>query len=101
MGTFDSSVFIPYLVEYIPPQLIDKAVDFSKENAGFDLWKTDDGIQWYQISKNGFGNPFNYGVRTFTSASAGLFVGTANPFKDKDPLTGDPRAGGLEIWLGK
>ena len=47
---------------------------------GADFFKTKDGRFWQPVTKTGFGDPFNYGVRTLQSTPAGLFVGTANPF---------------------
>ena len=47
---------------------------------GADFFKTTDGRYWQPVTKTGFGDPFNYGVRTLQSTPAGLFVGTANPF---------------------
>jgi hypothetical protein len=67
---------------------------------GFDLWGTPDGVHWTCITRTGFGNPFNNGVRTLKSTPVGLFVGTMNFFTEaKDLTTGDSR-GGTEIWLG-
>ena len=100
LGTYDNSVYLPYLKEYIPEALYDWVDRFAAEQGGFDLWKTSDGVEWEEITHIGFGNRFNYGVRTLSPSPLGLFLGTANPFKDKEPLTGKPRAGGLEIWLG-
>ncbi|MDY6862247.1 MAG: hypothetical protein SV062_04570 [Thermodesulfobacteriota bacterium] len=100
LGTYDSSVFLPYFEEYFSPSQQEIVKYFSEKNGGFDLWKSSDGIIWDRISHNGFNNTFNYGIRTFAATPAGLFLGTANPFKDKEPETGKPRAGGLEIWQG-
>jgi hypothetical protein len=47
---------------------------------GFDLWVTDDGLSWWPITLNGFGDPLNMGGRTLKGTDHGLFVGTANPF---------------------
>jgi hypothetical protein len=67
---------------------------------GFDLWRTRDGVRWTCITRTGFGNPFNSGVRTLKSTPIGLFVGSQNLFTEaKDPVTGEP-CGGTEIWLG-
>lgn len=84
---------------------IDKLVDCL---AGFDLWRSADGDSWLPVTKNGFGNHYNFGIRTMASTKHGLFIGAANPFGTK---TGIKRAGGwryetnphgsLEIWLGK
>ena len=60
---------------------------------GFDLYRSDNGVSWTPISKDGLGNAANYGVRTFASVPGlGLVVGTANPF------TSLP--GGAEVWVG-
>lgn len=45
---------------------------------GFDLYKSSDGIHFSAITINGFGDPFDFGIRTFQSTPYGLFVGTAN-----------------------
>jgi hypothetical protein len=82
-GTYDWSVFgIP---QYPAA---------SERVAGFDLWRSHDGVHWQPMSTTGFDNPYNYGVRTLEDTPAGLFLGTANPFaKAPDHL------GGLEVWL--
>jgi len=70
-------------------------------DGGFDLWCTQDGVRWTCITRTGFGNPYNNGVRTLKSTPVGLFVGTMNFFTEaKDPVTGEP-CGGTEIWLGR
>jgi len=69
-------------------------------DGGCDLWGTRDGIHWTCLTRTGFGNPCNNGVRTLKSTPVGLFVGTMNFFTEaKDPATGELR-GGTEIWLG-
>lgn len=82
-GTYDYSTFI--LPQY--PVI-------GKRLAGFDLWKSRDGIHWSKISTTGFGNPFNYGVRTMLDTPYGFFLGTANPFANAPN-----HQGGAEIWL--
>lgn len=74
---------------------------------GFDLWRTRDGEVWSAVTRTGFGNPWNYGIRTMVSTPVGMFVGTANPFGPLVAVKGpggwryetNPR-GGLEVWLG-
>jgi hypothetical protein len=65
---------------------------------GFHLWGSDDGITWSLVSDDGFGNPFNQGVRKLESSPLGLFVGTANPFTLEEGANGG--TGGGEVWLG-
>src|SRR3546814_6205008 len=77
------------------------------ETGGFSLWRTDDGVHWEPVTRDGFGNKFNWGGRTFASTPHGLFVGTANPFGPRLAMRRDgewqygfnPR-GGCEVWLG-
>ena len=75
---------------------------------GFDLWRSRDGVQWLPVTRSGFRNPYNWGVRSMVSTPHGLFVGTANPFGPEvsvgKPGDGVYRAnprGGTEIWHGR
>jgi hypothetical protein len=70
----------------------------SDDSDGFLLWRSDDGITWSLVSDDGFGNPFNQGVRKLESSPWGLFVGTANPFTLEEGANGG--TGGAEVWLG-
>jgi hypothetical protein len=66
-----------------------KAVnELIEEEGGFDLWRSQDGALWEPVTRVGFGNPLNHGLRTFASTPLGLFVGTTG-------------LQGCEIWLGK
>lgn len=47
---------------------------------GFDLYVTEDGINFETITTNGFNDPYNHGCRTLAACEDGLMVGTANPF---------------------
>jgi hypothetical protein len=74
---------------------------------GCELWRSTDGDNWVPMTRNGFNNRFNLGVRTLISTPRGLFVGTANPFGSHVAVRGpggwryeeNPR-GGVEVWLG-
>ena len=60
---------------------------FARWQAGFDLWRSDDGVSWQRVTKSGLGRPFNDGVRGLVSTPFGLFLGTVNPWE------------GTEVWL--
>ena len=47
---------------------------------GFDLYVSEDGVNFKTITTNGFGDPYNHGLRVFANMDAGLMIGTANPF---------------------
>ncbi len=113
LGTFKWTVLLPYLPALHPSsqvqalvrwQGIDNVVHF---DGGFDLWRSQDGVRWEPVTTNGFGNPYNYGVRTMVRTPWGLFVGTANPFGPHVAIptssgwtyVPNPR-GGAEVWLG-
>jgi hypothetical protein len=113
VGTFDSTIFALWADRRRQPEEmrrwlrkvgVDRLVE---DRAGFELWRSPDGEQWTPVTRNGFGNPYNYGARTLASTPAGLFVGTANPFGPKVATrtarrwtyTPNPD-GGLEVWLG-
>jgi hypothetical protein len=119
LGTYKWTVFLPYTssdkwpfdFQNIVGQIgIDELAYFA---GGCDLWRSPDGVNWLPVTRNGFDNPYNYGIRTLQSTPYGLFVGTANPFgpdvavrvsktksgNDKWEFRPNAKAG-LEIWLG-
>ncbi len=112
LGTYDWSVWMPYIrPETMPDKLRQRIERVGVDNivraqAGFDLWRSRDGVEWVPVSRNGFGNPCNYGIRTMVSSPYGLFLGVANPFGPTlavRRLAGwryEPNEGGCEIWLG-
>lgn len=48
--------------------------------SGFDFFVSNDGLNFSRITRNGFNDKFNYGLRTFISSNDCLYIGTANPF---------------------
>ena len=54
---------------------------------GFDLYVTEDGVNFETITIDGFGDPYNHGLRVFATTDQGLCLGTANPFF------------GTQIWI--
>jgi len=53
---------------------------------GFDLFVSEDGVNFEPVTVNGFGNEENYGGRVLLPTKYGLFVCVANPF------------GGAQVW---
>lgn len=113
LGTYDVTTWLPFVRSGDWPRSIRRYVETNgvdniiRNWAGFDFWRSRDGVKWFPVSRNGFGNPFNYGIRTMASTPHGLFVGAANPFGPKTAVKGLagwrylPNArGGLEIWQG-
>ncbi len=77
VGTFDSSTTFkndPDIAPILQPIM------------GFDLYSSRNGIDFSPVTLTGFGDKFNFGVRTMTATLYGLFVGTANYYY------------GLEVW---
>jgi hypothetical protein len=113
-GTMEWSVTMTYTDLSKRPPLVRKlfgsvgADNIVRQQGGFDLWRSSDGAHWIPVSKRGFDNPYNYGVRTMVSTPHGFFVGTANPFGPRVAkrtngqwhYEDNPR-GGCEVWLGK
>lgn len=58
-----------------------------KAQRGFDLYVSEDGVNFETITTNGFGDPYNHGLRVFAVTDQGLCVGTANPFY------------GTQVWI--
>jgi len=87
--------------EHIDPEVI------VENNGGAELWRSQDGENWMPITRRGFGNPYNSGVRNIVSTPRGLFAGTANLFgprvavrRGTEWIYEDNPRGGLEVWLG-
>ncbi|MCB2180475.1 MAG: class I SAM-dependent methyltransferase [Desulfobulbaceae bacterium] len=92
------------LQKMIDSQRLEKLL---KNFGGCDLWRSHDGLHWHPVTVNGFGNYYNFGIRSMASTPYGLFAGTANPYT---PEVAVKRAagwqyeknfrGGLEVWQG-
>ena len=59
----------------------------SKSEEGYDFFVSNDGLNFDVISRDGMGDPYNYGTRVFAITNSGLCIGTANPFY------------GAQVWL--
>ena len=51
-----------------------------KPSMGFDLYATSDGWHYSAVTRDGFGDLFNNGMRNFAVTPYGFFLGTANHF---------------------
>ena len=100
VGTMDTSVFSLFtskvkLSSYAAEHL-DRSdlIGWLLSSGGADLWRTRDGLLWEPVTRNGFDNFYNYGVRTLVSDGRRLFIGTANPF---GPSTWNSESGAYEL----
>ena len=59
----------------------------SQSEEGFDLFVSEDGVNFDVITRDGLGDKYNHGCRVFAMTDSGLCVGTANPFY------------GTQVWL--
>jgi SAM-dependent methyltransferase len=113
VGTYDMSSYVPFVDRSRWPSHIQRIFDpatlerFMRLRGGAELWRSTDGDRWVPVTRNGFDNPYNFGIRALVSTPVGLFVGTANPFGPKVAVKtasgwryeDNPR-GGIEIWHG-
>jgi len=71
---------------------------------GFQVWASEDGEAWQAVTLDGFGDPFEIGVRTMLSTPIGLVMGTSNHQEIARLLRRKgldvPLEGGMEVWLG-
>jgi hypothetical protein len=112
-GTYDWSVMLRWstladatprarqFFQHIAPEEVDAY------QGGADFWRSRDGENWLPVSRQGFGNAYNFGIRNIVSTPHGMFVGTANAFGPRVAVKRDSRwvyddnpRGGLEVWLG-
>jgi len=93
VSTFDIRTFLRYITPAnlamfgMDPDQIEAVMQriqileqFNDNPPGFDLYCSQDGINFAPVTRDGFGDPYNYGGRTLRATGQGLFVGTANPF---------------------
>ncbi len=112
-GTMSWANVIPYLhVEMWPEEMLVLMRRWGKEEmvrryGGCSLYRSRDGIRWEPVTRSGFGNKYNWGIRNIVSTQHGLFIGTANPFgptvairRDKRWTYVDNPRGGCEVFLG-
>jgi SAM-dependent methyltransferase len=113
VGTMVWSPFLRFAAQDRWPEKLKKLVTtididrLLESYAGFDLWRTRDGINWAPVTLSGFGNPYNPGIRSMVSTPHGLFACAVNVFGPEVAVKREagwryelnPR-GGLEIWLG-
>ncbi len=114
LGTLDWSRMLSYADQDRWPAWFRRTVEriglekLIERQAGFDLYRSFDGENWLPVTTNGFGNPYNYGLRGLVSTPYGLFAGAVNPFGPRVACHAqsgwnyqDNANGGLEIWLGQ
>ena len=69
VGTYDKST---------SQRLCQDKREILQDQMGLDLYRTSDGIHFSAVNTTGFGDIFDYGVRTLQSTPYGLFVGTSD-----------------------
>ena len=52
----------------------------STAERGFDLYASEDGVNFTAVTTDGFGDPYNHGLRVFATTPNWMVIGTANPF---------------------
>ncbi len=82
--------------------------DITERTGGYDLWRSCDGENWVPVTRSGFENPYNHGVRNILSTPHGVYIGSQNQFGPRSAFRNasgeweyrDNPRGGTEIWLG-
>lgn len=82
--------------------------DLVEATGGYDVWRSCDGETWMPVTRSGFENPYNHGVRNILSTPHGVYIGSQNQFGPRSAFRTEdggweyrdnPR-GGTEVWLG-
>ncbi|MHA6326664.1 hypothetical protein [Roseivivax sp. CAU 1753] len=116
-GSYDWSVTLRWAIYEQAPRMVRGLLDrvgaetIVENEGGADLWRSADGENWMPVTRRGFDNPYNWGIRNLVSTPSGLFVGTANVFGPRVAVRDDAKPdgwayadnprGGLEVWLGQ
>jgi hypothetical protein len=94
VGTMDQSTkwrLIPFIRRWVLP------------NMGYDLYRTTNGEDFVMLTRTGFGDRFDVGVRSFVATPYGLVMGTANQYYGariwRLPSLLPPSAGAHKVFL--
>ena len=113
IGTYNAAAWFPFIPVEIPDQYLKllklrDTEEVVRHFGGCHLWRTHDGENLVPVVTDGFGTPYNFGIRQLVSTPYGLLVGTANPFAPEVGVKRDGRwtyepnpRGGMEVWLGE
>lgn len=114
LGTMDSTIWLRWLRPDAYQARVSRLVNrvgaeaIVANEGGCDLWRSADGENWLPVTRTGFDNPYNLGIRNLVPSPHGLFAAVANPFGPRVAVQrdgaweyGDNPRGGLEIWLGQ
>jgi hypothetical protein len=80
MATYNDQLFVGTMDQSTHWRTMPFAGRIFGDNFGFDLYSSVDGVHFSMISKDGFGDQFNVGVRNLMPTPYGLFMGSANHF---------------------
>lgn len=75
----DLAKFMQELIE-IARKVVVTAAYMNRAERGCDIFVSEDGTNFETITTDGFGDPYNHGLRVFAETDEGLGFGTANPF---------------------
>ena len=113
LGTYDWTVTLRWTQQDAAPPRVKRLFELMTpeqlidNEGGADLWRSSDGDNWLPVTRKGFDNPYNFGIRNLVSTDIGLFVGIANVFGPRVAVRHgdgweyeDNPDGGLEVWLG-
>ena len=75
----DLARFMQELIE-IARKVVVTAAYMNRAERGCDIFVSEDGTNFETITTDGFGDPYNHGLRVFAETDEGLGFGTANPF---------------------
>jgi len=79
VGTNDWSYLVVVAYPGLAPWAVGLIEFVLRDEIGFDLWASCDGVSWRPITRNAFGgNRYDFGARNFVRADGRLFVGSAN-----------------------
>lgn len=69
---------------------------FFSTEFGFDLFTSRDGASWSQATRNGYGNPYTFGIRCLVPSPSGMFLGSVNYAEGTEVML-DPSNRTIEI----
>lgn len=90
MGEFQDWLYVGTVDASTSWHTADWAMQILGPHMGFDFMATRDGWYFFEISRNGFGDIFDFGIRNFATTPYGLFFGTGNYYYGTKVYLGVP-----------
>ncbi len=77
MESYDGSLYVSTMDASVLARFLPFLAPLLQHEFGFDLLRSEEGVYWYPVTRNGLSSSLQYSASSMKSTPLGLFVGTA------------------------